>query len=83
MFDPKNQPKKITQHGVAFWTSHPLPGVMGFTWPQDQKGIIKLADALQENKSLRVLRLSKNGITQQAQDFFRKWQVGFSLRDGW
>ena len=56
---------------------------MGFTWPQDQKGIIKLADALQENKSLRVLMLSKNGITQQAQDFFRKWQVGFSLRDGW
>ena len=34
--------------------------------PEDQKGIIKLADALQENKSLRVLMLSKNGITAQA-----------------
>merc|ERR1711870_201407 len=38
----------------------------------DQKGIIKLADALRENRSLRVLMLSKNGITAQAGEYFVK-----------
>lgn len=42
------------------------PSIHPFLFFKDQKGIIKLADALQENKSLRVLMLSKNGITAQA-----------------
>lgn len=38
----------------------------------DQKGIIELANALRENRSLRVLMLSKNGITHQAGEYFVK-----------
>merc|ERR1711920_872343 len=38
----------------------------------DQKGVIKLADALRENHSLRVLMLSKNGITAQVGEYFVK-----------
>lgn len=48
-------------HLISSINIHP-----SFSFIQDQKGIIKLADALQENKSLRVLMLSKNGITAQA-----------------
>jgi len=38
----------------------------------DQKGVIKLADALRDNHHLRVLMLGKNSITQQAGDHFVK-----------
>merc|ERR1712039_356794 len=38
----------------------------------DQKGIIKLAEALHENRTLRVLLLSKNSITAQAGEYFVK-----------
>merc|ERR1712187_102839 len=37
-----------------------------------QKGIIELANALLENKTLSVLMLSKNGITAQAGEYFVK-----------
>merc|ERR1712187_978502 len=36
----------------------------------DQKGIIKLAEALHDNHTLRVLMLSKNSITAQAGEYF-------------
>jgi len=36
----------------------------------DQKGVIKLADALRDNQTLRVLMLGKNSITQQAGEHF-------------
>merc|ERR1711970_1173360 len=35
-------------------------------------GIIELVNALKENRSLRVLMLSKNGITAQAGEYFVK-----------
>jgi len=38
----------------------------------DQKGIIRLAEALMVNTSLRVLMLSKNGINAQAGEYFVK-----------
>jgi len=38
----------------------------------DQKGIIELANSLRENCTLRVLMLSKNGITSQAGEYFVK-----------
>merc|ERR1712048_1119373 len=38
----------------------------------DQKGIIKLAEALHDNQALRVLMLSKNSITAQAGEYFVK-----------
>lgn len=38
----------------------------------DQKGIIELASSLYQNRSLRVLMLSKNGITSQAGEYFVK-----------
>merc|ERR1712187_58057 len=38
----------------------------------DQKGIIKLAEALHENNTLRVLMLSKNSITAQSGEYFVK-----------
>merc|ERR1712151_1458771 len=38
----------------------------------DQKGIIELANALKDNRTLRVLMLSKNGIAHDAGECFEK-----------
>merc|ERR1712187_422246 len=38
----------------------------------DQRGIIVLADALKDNRTLRVLMLSKNGIAHEAGECFEK-----------
>jgi len=38
----------------------------------DQKGIIELANALKDNRTLRVLMLSKNGVAHEAGECFEK-----------